>query len=428
MVQKKKFSIKFICLFLITCILIASLSFGAGANNSEETINYSARALEIAEKQARALEAWSILFENFTINENGSVTYLDDFAGGWIEDFKLYIALTPDKSSIDYKNLLKEFDDVIVYVSAEHSLNELNELRFSVSEVLTKEYNIISHYVDEKQNKISLGVPELNESIEKNIESTLSSTLSELSSALFERNANENQLSEKNLYTDLFILREDIPATTEADVMGGMGISRESSSTIAPTTIGVCGTFTINGITYNGFVTHGHGMTSTNVIYHTGGSYIFGLVTYLSFSNGSWGDYSLVRITNGEPITNKLQSPTTGQTIQMTYAITTFEPPVGTLLCRFGQASGYSEITVTATNVSETLSGNTINGLTRGRVDWGTSQGGDSGGPYWLPNPNSAIQNSFAGIHTASNVPSGGNDVWFTSCMRFSGRFTVKTN
>lgn len=98
---------------------------------------------------------------------------------------------------------------------------------------------------------------------------------------------------------------------------------------------------------------------------------------------------------------------------------------LGTVVSKFGYMSGYARANVTAQNqVVTSSSGFEIRGLTRATLTQGTSQGGDSGGPYSL-----SVSGAwrFAGVHYGSNVASGGNSVWFSPHVRFSNWFTVRT-
>ena len=99
---------------------------------------------------------------------------------------------------------MREFEDIVVFETARFSLNELNELRESIFETFGKEYQIISHSVDERQNKVNLGFLELND----NFKASLSSELSELSTALTEMTGSRGETIDRALDMNLFILSE----------------------------------------------------------------------------------------------------------------------------------------------------------------------------------------------------------------------------
>lgn len=73
-----------------------------------------------------------------------------------------------------YQKLLKEYESIVVYETAKYSLNELNDIRYSVFKILAKEHPITKHYVDVIENKIVFEFLELNE---KGINASISSAM-----------------------------------------------------------------------------------------------------------------------------------------------------------------------------------------------------------------------------------------------------------
>jgi hypothetical protein len=312
-----------------------------------------------------------------------------------------------------------------------------------------REYQIISHSVDERQNKINLGFLELSDSFK----TSLSSELSELSATLPEMTGNRGEPIHRALDMNLFVLREELPMSFgEPDeskskekqigssiqgggpmipvpAMGGQRIFTAGPGTSIwhpPSTIGMAGTFVYNGVLRNGIITAGHYLRTTgedSLIYRNGVR--FGQVRIVNWANGSWGDWAAVEITlSGVEITNRLQHPfNTPHTVPMTHAVFTFELPVGTFVSRYGSTSGFTLVEVTARNQDITFDGITIRGLTQAIISFGSSATGDSGGPYWEMHPTDMNQNAFHGIHTARV----GNTVYYTPYMRFARHFTVKT-
>jgi hypothetical protein len=426
--NQKNFLKKLLCLILIVAMGF-SMNIPIAAAN-EELPDDSASTPAIYLEQAEALEAYSVLYSTFSVDNDGYVTYPDDYAGAWIKDNKLFIAIASpaNAKTIDvadsnkYKDLLSDYD-CVVYKTVEHSLYELDAIRHSVFDDLKDEYSVISHYVDVEENKISLGFLEYEESSVLNSLETLATETNALSRIL----SNIDTDIDFN-FSDLFILRKDELIDAEASLYGGMEINRGSSSGPGRS-IGVCGTFTTSGgTTHNGIVTAGHNLavSGTNQTLYRGGSE-FGKVSLLMWQDGASGDWASVRLTNSDTLTNKIYGSSTGFTRNITGTLD--DLPKGTALMKFGFSSGYAEATVDAQDETRIDgSGYTINGLTRATLTSGTSDGGDSGGPYYTQSSAGGNSYNFVGIHWGSNAPSGGSSILFTPYVRFKSRFTVKTN
>ena len=395
---------------------------------AQELPDDSASTPAIYLQQAAALEAYSVLCSTFSVDNDGNVTYPNDYAGEWIENNKLHIAIASSgiedvvslASANSYKNLLNDYN-CVVYETAEYSLNELNAIRHSVFAELKEDYAIISHYVDVEENKINLGFLKYDEGDVYDSLETLANETSVLNGVLSNGEAKNFDFSE------LFALSEDELVDTEASLRGGMEINRGSSSGPGRS-IGVCGSFTSNGTTYNGIVTAGHNLATSGTsqtLYRAGEE--FGKVSLLMWRDGANGDWACVRLTNDDTVTNKIYGSSSGYTRNITGTLD--DLPVGTAVMKYGFASEYSEATVSAQDVTQTdSSGNTINGLTKATLTSGTSGGGDSGGPYYTQDADGGNSYNFVGVHWGSNVSGGGSSIWFTPYVRFKSWFTVKTS
>lgn len=170
--MKEMFKKSLSLLLIFTFVLM--LSIFADEANTDERFNYGAESSYIEEEipeifalQDRALQAYSALRSAFTVNYDGSVTYPDDFAGAWIENFQLHIATTPNlhRGAFIYSKLLEGFECVVVFTEANFSLNELNQISTTVFDFLKEEeFPVIEHYVDVRQNRINISFLELDES------------------------------------------------------------------------------------------------------------------------------------------------------------------------------------------------------------------------------------------------------------------------
>ena len=164
---------RFLSVFLALAFVLTLTAFASEARTNDwQNYSYVAEYAELEEipeifaLQSRAIEAYSALRRAFVVNYDGSVTYPTDYAGAWIEDFKLHIAVTPgmQQSSSMYAQLLEGFEDVVVFTEANFSLNELNQIRTVVFNVLREEgIPAIGHYVDVKQNRINMSFLEIDE-------------------------------------------------------------------------------------------------------------------------------------------------------------------------------------------------------------------------------------------------------------------------
>lgn len=418
---------RLLCL-TFAALLGISMNVPMVATATEEMPDDSANTPAIYLQQAEALEAYSVLCSTFLVDNDGNVTYPDDYAGAWIEDNKLHIAITSSET-VDmfsfapinsYSNLLSNYD-CVVYETVEYSLNELNAIRHSVFAELKEDYAIISHYVDVEENKINLGFLKYDESEVYDSLEILANETNVLNSTLSNREA-------KNLdFSELFVLSEGELVDIEESLYGGMEINRGSSSGPGRS-IGVCGSFTSNGTIYNGIVTAGHNLAvsgTSQTLYRD--SKEFGKVSLLMCGDEANGDWACVRLTNSDTVTNKIYGSSSSYVRNITGTLD--DLPVGTVVMKYGFTSGYSEAKVTAQDATVTdTSGTVTNGLTEATLTAGTSGGGDSGGPYYTQDINGGNSYNFVGVHWGSNVSAGGSTIWFTPYVRFKSWFTVKTD
>lgn len=200
---------------LFYLILIATIGYSMSifiSKANEVLPDDSAKMPEVFLGHANALDAYFVLSNSFKVEKDGNVTYPNDYAGSWIEDDKLVIAIVPSENaktnnsveSNKYKELLSEYDSVI-YTTAKYSLNELDTIRHTVFNELKDETTIVSHYVDVAENKISLGFLEYEEA----------SIFHSLDTLISESNILNENLSNNQTMSDLFILRKDELIETE---------------------------------------------------------------------------------------------------------------------------------------------------------------------------------------------------------------------
>jgi len=219
--MKRNYIIKrFAGLFLAT-VLIATICAAPAAGGDFAMPEEFAEAMKEMQAQAHAMAAYEVLRSVYAFYDDGSESYPDDYAGAWIDDYKLHVALTADNpDSVNrYRNLLREFD-CVVFVTMGYSLNELDKIRGAVAEALMENYQITSHSVNVRENKIFL---DYYEAEEKQVDSFIRSFLVENAASKF-------TLSDKTITTDLFILRKNAPFVLANELISGMEIRRGSAS------------------------------------------------------------------------------------------------------------------------------------------------------------------------------------------------------
>ncbi len=85
--------------------------------------------------------------------EMRSKPYPEHYAGSWIEDNILHIAVTDmDEEVTSFYSGLTENSEFIEFEQRKYSLNELNKVKKALAAEWDKKYKITSYYVDEKEN------------------------------------------------------------------------------------------------------------------------------------------------------------------------------------------------------------------------------------------------------------------------------------
>lgn len=148
-----KKTLSFILSLLMLCLSLGTVAFASG--DSKVLEDDSALTPSVFQEQAAAQDAYSKLCASFKLTEDGSYVYPDDYAGAWYENGILHIVTIDDDAIATYKEFLSEYD-CVHYEIADYSLNMLNYIRSSLYDTLRDEYAAVSHYVDQKTNKINI--------------------------------------------------------------------------------------------------------------------------------------------------------------------------------------------------------------------------------------------------------------------------------
>lgn len=195
---------KKILILLIALAISITLPGTAGYAESAADQDYYNEPSEVAELmklQERALDAYTVLRTIFTSYSDGSESYPDDYAGAWVDAPYLHIALTSEKPEVvdKYRELLKEYEDIIIYDTVNYSLNMLDKVRYDVCEKMKSEYFITCHYVDVITNRIVFEIEDLDKA-------AFNSSLSKISDCY---------------EADILILKEGSPILPDFDLIGG---------------------------------------------------------------------------------------------------------------------------------------------------------------------------------------------------------------
>ncbi len=383
--------------------------------SDEELLQYE-EFLEKSKKQAAAIEAYRTLEKAlFTISEDGWLVYPDDFCGAWLCDDILYIATVKGTDNTEYKDVLSQYS-CVKFVEYKYSYNVLNEIKEYIYNEIKDEINIVEYCVDQKQNAILYYTIDDIQTAEELIETYVENN----------QNAVSGQFNVD--IKDLCIqIKKGNPIEEEANLIGGRRI-RKGSGSGASRSIGICGQINMNGSTYNGFVTAGHGLSisgTNSKLYKSGSTTQLGEVMTMTYGDNYPGDYALVHVTSSDTLTNKVYYTSTG-TSKMIKGYQ-YDVIQGTALMKYGYKSQLTYATVEQQNVTDVVNNTSITGLTKCLVTAGTSDDGDSGGPYY--NLDFFGDYSFIGVHRGSQTDSNGAmHILFTPYCRFQYYFTPKTN
>jgi hypothetical protein len=393
-------------------ILALSLTFalvistiGLGANMEQELRRETDCVYTMQEK---ALNAWNVLWELFEICEEGFTTYTNDFAGGWINGRNLHIALTSGRAEWwRYKELLSDFECIVIFETAEYSLNDLNIARNFVSGRLQEAgHKVTAHFVSESDNRIVLEILDLDSRSEAEVRTALSDVLTE-NQTMTSMPANDcngsRGLSEIALEENMFVLEFGEFVERTASLVGGLAMqarrrigTSNTFNAVANLTSGSNGTWGSGNNVVRGFIVAGHSLMVGDRI-HQHGLHV-GDVHHVTYGNNQ-RDFAFVRTNTNAILTNQVRDTATS-----VKSITTFTntAPEGTTVRSFGAVSGQSQAIVRARGITFICDeGITTIGAVRTRINQGTVVRGDSGGSVFIPT--SDINVRFTGVVIGQN-------------------------
>lgn len=403
---KRKRNYIYFALLLLSLLIILPTATVVGSDNAGyDTYTNSNSGLSdevlLALKQEEPAQESNDIFKKYLAQKGyaGDSKYPDDIAGVYIESNQLVIAVTGD----DYEEYASLFppNAPVRFLTRDYSYNflaiELQKLEKMVQ-------NWETAYVNQKNNSIIFGFSENSD-----IHSTYSA--GQLSDLIVNNASLSNERYEFPSYCRYEMTP---PILNEVNLWGGDPLNTGG---------------TLGGTGYWGttpaIVTTRHSASTGYVVSYVGppNSYSnpsrIGTVSYAVYGAGDYCIVPLSQTTN--TIVNRYFGPAENTSNPISISGTS-SPAVGATIFKYGTTSGWARLRLEATNVSFYNGVKTLTGMTKASIIDGTSKPGDSGGPYFTYNT-STSKWYIAGIHAASNNPTGGTTTYFTPISKINSNF-----
>jgi|GEM_PF-4767257 len=386
--KKNTFVVRFLCILLMAALLFSVTGFAVLEPTETAHFSIPTDIQRIMELQEPACLANNNLYNALPKDNFGNAIFPDDFAGSFIDedDYKLVIQLTKitDEQILYYSKLCND-SSAIKFAEVEYSWKYLESMMQYVNLLHNKGIQILSAEIQIQENCFFIKTPTEQVDIASNI-------------------------LENEWKTDTFpvFISEGSPVQQYSSLCGGDRIYNTYSQ--QGCSLGVCGSFNGN----NAFVTCGHGNGWQTTITHLTNYNATGIVESQSFSLNynapSYGDYSIVRITN-----NTKTMLVRGQNGTLYTVTNIFVPTPNAYVIKYGNSSGYGLYQMESaialiTNTVTTGSYPTIPGGTSQNAyakylypahycSVGTvAQPGDSGGPvYYLDGSSAKVLGTVVG-------------------------------
>ena len=396
-----------VCAFILGIMVMLGMNSNVCAKESNEegiaNETENRQRIEEYEKimllQENAVMANECINQMFETDENGMIIYPNEYAGAWIDENMLVLALTnvEDEVISKYIDFAGEYANYVRFEKAEFSYNYLKTVEENVVQTLVEEenVNVVNHYVSDITNSIVIGID------------------------------GEDANNRAMLCMD-FESEVDVPIvyeiSTETNTMttslyGGEAL--RNSSAACNLTLGCCGAYN------NAFaiVSCGHGEQAKGDVikYQKETGEVIGTVSYIRYENNQYGDFEFITVNSNFNTTNKIKP---NNSISGTLS----NPAVNTVLRYYGKSTGYvsygtvknRDVTVHADNEKY------IKGLSTIKLTYGECNPGDSGAPFFQT-ASSGV--NFCGILHGSNEKDGNVYVYFTPYTYISSAgFVVRKN
>lgn len=362
---------------MIALMLICCLILGIHSNVSAfETIADNIDPEDMFEIQREACLANEVLYKSF--EWDGTYIYPDDFAGTYIDYDTLYILVTEGGSVEKYTVLLADYSNV-EYQFVPYSYNTLYSETQRVVEEELADADVVCYGVDVIENRGYINV------------------LKDASAKKHLRSYKENDM--------IYIEQVDDDGSDEASLIGGSPILTSGNWYL---TLGGSGT-------YNGsvaFLTCGHDVVVGDSL--MAGRKTFATASLVRVANNQSGDFSISTAASGYTASSSVLS---SGGMAITYQGYLLNPTVGTYLYKYGAVGGevYCQVTETGVTWKDTCN------LTVAKIISGSSELGDSGGPY-------RSGGYFCGVHKGTRSEGSDIYVYFTPYTYiYDAGFRIKT-
>lgn len=359
--------------------------------------------------QAKANNNSSNIQNLFVRDPEGNIYYPSEYCGSWIDGEDLCVALTDTsekvvekyRSAVDYKDNIK-------FEKMQSSLKTLNSQANEYASYLESKNIVCSVFVNEEKNKC---VIEVIDGTEANVLNVLKSEISKIDP--------DSKFSDSSV-----IIQKGGYVTPETAIIGGMEGVTTRDGYVHRYTIGMCGKIRMSsGTLYDGVISCGHGKELGDSV--SIGGKTFGTVCVNRYYNNAVGDFSCIRMTSDDTLTNYVY----GWNGLLPVRFWGLNGTLNSEVLKYGQESGFASANIVAHNVPTVANNITIKGNTKCIITSGQSTGGDSGGPYVIIRPDvDPVAFEIIGIHHGGRTDSSNNTyVYFTPCEQFIDYFVLQT-
>ena len=369
--KRKHKMLDLLAVVVATAMLMTNVS-GVSTTDKDDSFE------KLVAAQERAVTANEKLMQYFF--NNGWVTEYPEFFGGcYIDKNIFHIRLvSPSLQTMDaLDSIFSGYEDVVAFEYGQNSRASLQSYADKTATEL-KEYGcgVTYWYVDSFTEKIVVGVLEKDVGAAERIIQSKAENIRGVEGVKLE--------IEKGVYIK----------TDSQIAYGGSELEMPTDYRTA----GVCGYYGGG----SALVTCGHGNATVGSMVEINDE-IIGTVTYVQYTNGGQGDFSIISLSNAT-LSHQIGNSDDGY-VTITNG-TLLTPAAGTYINRYGSITGFSTGIVNATNLTVTHGDITIRGLTKATLDGSGSSSGDSGGPY-------LAAGAFCGVHSGS-LPTNTRIVYFT--------------
>jgi hypothetical protein len=428
----------FTLFLLILCLVTSSVAYANvdlemeyGALPALDPLKMSEEELEIY-KQALAQYDGAIINdrlmtafkEEFGEKDGFPARYPDDFAGTYLDESgKLVIQISSDNNTklinSDYSsyidiNKIKEYDDsfkadrfsdVVIYEQVKYSLNQLNVMMNDAITTVSKDFPVMSGYVDTFNNSIVLEIDHEVFDKANDIDTRIA------------------QYKEEQPEKDIPLKIQPAKARELiANHLGGQGNYIHGDA--VSVTLGFTGWY--NG--YKSYLSCGHnaGFSAGDTAKY-GGS-IIGYVTTKQWQTNTSGDWSIIGLNSSETISGLIKQNYSG-TVTGKIKSRTNTPTLNQIVYTFGNKtqvwSSYKVTDVSLTTYTFDSAANsyyTIKGITDAKLITGTmAASGDSGSPIVI-----ATTGGFSALGIAHAVSTTDSLLSFSPMTHVPSNFVVE--